>query len=299
MTKPDQLAQWAQQNGYTFRDDTEGFQTEGVRELDSFKNWDSAKNHITGDYHNRRFEMLDFTTYHSRTNTHGASRSSYRDQTALLLPGAAAGIADFEILPRNGGYFAMEFLGMGGLKLAEDDAHPMTKKTVDAFSEHYIIYAGGVFESVAGQVGKAAEPDLSMMSEICKPKVLEFLTRNPGWFIESQGEHLLLWSPGKVLSVDERSAILRTAIDLLGVLEQAKHERSVPGIALENTMDISRGKIVRILGCGAGGFFLGAICAMVLMFTTGSKLSLLAFPIFAFGGLAAGLFIGKKIAKSS
>ena len=104
------ISHWAKTEGYSFAAEAESFETPGVRELDSFRKWDSAAGHVTGEYRNRRFEMLEVTNYHQGSK-HGPS---YVDQTMLLLPNAATAIPDFEIIPSRGGNWGLEFLGMGG-----------------------------------------------------------------------------------------------------------------------------------------------------------------------------------------
>jgi hypothetical protein len=296
MTEPLQLSQWAQKNGYSFSAHTKGFQTDGASKLDSFRNLEKAQNHIVAECQTRNFEMLDFTIYYAGD----AITAGYREQTVLLLPDSASEFTDFEIFPlSSGGYSLMESLGIGGLKLTNKENNRTTQELIEAFSKHYRIYAGGILQSIANNANSAEEYDLATVSEICKPKLLRFLTKNPGWFIESQGNHLVLWTPDKLLSCKERSELLCLANELLDILNHAKHESSLEVITIENTMDINPRKVFSILGGGVIGFFIGTFCAMIFVFSTTSKLSFLAFPVFIFLGLAIGLFIGKTISKSS
>ncbi len=50
---------WAQQNGYEYQAETEGVLSEIARDLDIFRKANGFREHVSGTYRNRPFEILD------------------------------------------------------------------------------------------------------------------------------------------------------------------------------------------------------------------------------------------------
>jgi hypothetical protein len=83
-------AEWAQENGYEYRAETDGVISEGARSLDIFRRADSFRDHVLGVHRNRPFEILD--TWVERSDSTGYF---FVWKTVVVIPTAGTESPEF------------------------------------------------------------------------------------------------------------------------------------------------------------------------------------------------------------
>jgi hypothetical protein len=293
---------WAQQNGYEYHAETGGVFSEGARDLDCFRKANGFREHVSGTYRNRPFEILDV-----RKEVQRGQGFSFVQRTIVLIPAAGLDLPNFELLPRRetGG---LGLLGIKGLDLKLSANAPRDElQLVAAFHESYHIFAGGAHEAMEAAVTSAEHlvPGLAEMAPICKPSVLRFLSGATTGMIELQNGFLAVQAPDTrvaagmiydtILAGRERESLLTFANDLLDVLQNASCEAPLRGLTLENTFNPTH--VIGGMVGAAVGFFLGFFLGFVVLFVLGKKYFLLI-PVLAVGGAAFGSWIGKLLMPS-
>ena len=293
---------WAQENGYEYHAETEGVFSEGARGLDSFRKANGFREHVSGTYRNRPFEITDV-----RKEVQRGKGFSFIQRTIILIPAAGLDLPNFELLPRreSGG---LNLLGIKGLDLKLSANAPRDElQLVAAFHENYHIFAGGAHEVMEAAVTSADHlvPSLTEMAPICKPGVLRFLSVTTTGMIELKNGFLAVQAPDTrvaagmiydtILAGRERESLLNVANDLLDVLQNASREAPLRGLTLENTFNPTH--VIGGMVGAAVGFFLGFFLGFLVLFLVGKKFFLLI-PVLAVGGAALGKWIGKMLMRS-
>jgi hypothetical protein len=293
---------WAQQNGYEYHAETGGVSTEVARDLDSFRKANGFREHVSGTYRNRPFEILDV-----RKEVQRGHGFSFVQRTIILIPAAGLDLPNFELLPRreSGG---LNLLGIKGLDLKLSANAPRDElQLVAAFHENYHIFAGGAHEAMEAAVTSAEHlvPGLAEMAPICKPAVLRFLSGATTGLIELQNGILAVQAPDTrvaagmiydtILAGRDRESLLTVANDLLDVLQNASREAPLRGLTLENTFNPAH--VIGGLVGAAFGFFLGLFLGLLVLFVLGKKFIFLIL-VLAVGGTALGNWIGKMLMRS-
>jgi hypothetical protein len=293
---------WAQGNGYGYHAETGGAFSEGARDLDVFRKANGFRNHVTGTYRNRPFEILDV-----RKEVHRGGDFGFVETTVILIPAAGLDLPKFELVPRreSGG---LGLLGIKGLDLKLSANAPRDElQLVAAFNRNYHLFGGGAFEAMEAAVTSAEHlvPGLAEMAALCKPGVLRFLSGTTTGMIELQNGFLAVQAPDTrvaagiiydtILAGRARETLLTVANDLLDVLQNAAREAPLRGLTLENTFNPNH--VIGGMVGAAVGFFLGFFLGFVVLFVLGKKFFLLI-PVLALGGAALGNWVGKKLMPS-
>ncbi len=275
----DQAAQWAAENGFDYYEEVGGVPAENASQLFAFNEYHSLSNHVSGRFLGRDFHQIDVFEMGAEGHTRA---------TVLLIPEATGSLPAFALVPRSVA-LPSEWLGIKGLAISTD-AHtpPMLARVIEEANKHYQIHSGGAF----GQGLKEA-PDPAVIATICKPEVLGFLSRHPGWFIESQGGFFTMWKPNHVMSGDERSEALKLANEIMELFARADAEPTIPGVEVTNPL-----KPKQVLGTVIGtfaGFFVGMIAFFAVLFVL--EKFLLGFALVPLG-LVVGGFLGNRIGRA-
>jgi len=275
----EKAAQWAANNGFDYHEEVGSVPAENASRLFAFDEYRSLSNHVSGRFLERDFHQIDVFKMGAESHTR---------ETVLLIPEATGSLPAFTLVPRSV-YQPAEWLGITGLAISTD-AHtpPMLARVIEEANKHYQIHSGGFGEAL-----KEA-PDPAVIGRICKPEVLGFLCRHPGWFIESRDGFLAMWKPDHVMSGDERSEALELADEIMSLLDRADATPAIPGVEVTNPI-----KPKQVLGTVIGtfiGFFVGAIAFITLLFVQ-EKFPLLGFALIPLG-LVVGGFLGNRIGRA-
>lgn len=302
MNQQNENDRWTQGNGYAYHAETEGTFSEGARELDVFRKANGFRNHVTGTYRNRPFEIIDV-----RKEVHRGGNFGFVERSVILIPAAGLELPNFELLPRRE-TGVLGFLGIKGLDLKMGASAPRDElQLVAAFNENYLLFAGGAHEAMEAAITSAGHlvPGLAEMAPICKPGVLRFLADITTGTIEMQNGFLAVRAPDTrvtagifydtILAGRERDALLTVANDFLDVLQNASREAPLRVLTLENTFNPSH--IIGGLVGAAVGFFLGFFLGFPLLFLIGKEYFLVML-VLALVGAALGNWIGKRLMRS-
>jgi hypothetical protein len=283
----DEAARWAANNGFRYHGDGGSGLPENAHRLHAFHEYDKLSNHISGRFLGRDFHQVDVFRY-LKTAADGDVTT---EATALVLPVTPGSLPAFAFVPRSLTW-AAEWLGVEGLAISTDaDTPPALARVIEEVKKHYQVHSGGFGEAIqeAARHSRAPAPDPAVFATICKPEVLGFLSRHPGWFIESQGGLLAMWKPGRVMSGDERSEALALANEIMNLFDRADAMPAIPGVEVTNPF-----KVKRVVGTVVGafvGFFAGAVISIALLFFVNQKLILLL-PVLALLGVFVGGLLG-------
>lgn len=279
----DQASQWAAKNGFQYHEEVESLPAENAPRLHAFHAYDELLNHVSGRFLGRDFHQIDVFERDFDGNA---------EATVLLIPEATGSIPTFALVPRS------LTLGFGGLAISTD-AHtpPALVRVIEEVKKHYLVHSGVFGEAMqkAERRSRAPAPDPAVISTIFKPETLDFLSRHPGWFIESLGGLFTMWKPGRVMSGDERSEALELANELIELFDRADDAPAIPGVEVTNST-----KPKQVLGTVIGvlvGFFVGFIAFLALLFFQ-QKAPLPGLALVVPLGLVVGGFLGNRIGRA-
>lgn len=286
-----EAARWAASNGFRYHGDGGSGLPENAQRLHAFYEYDKLSNHISGRFLGRDFHQVDVFR---RIRTDQWDNTT--EATILVLPVAPGFIPAFALVPRSLTW-AAEWFGVGGLAISTD-AHtpPALARVIEEVKQHYQIHSGGFGEAIqeAARNPQAPGPDPAVIATICKPEILGFLSRHPGWFIESKAGMLSMWKPDRVMSGDERSQALELANEILNLFDRADAVPSIPGVEVTNPFQV-KGMLGTVIG-GFVGFFVGGLISIALLFFV-HKNFLLLLPVLAVLGIFVGGFLGAMIGR--
>jgi hypothetical protein len=183
-------------------------------QLPLFGQWESAAHRLAGRIDHIQVQMLDYT-YREK----GDDGSNYYTQTVVLLPGADH-LPAFELRPRN---VSMRVLGMLGIKgITFDPAAAGPDATViEQFQRRYHLWLGleREMKKLAEQVHDLAVSDATAGAEEAVRKLftldmLHFFAEHPGWYVESNSQHLALWRRKTIVRGPDRPQFLTEALEV-------------------------------------------------------------------------------------
>lgn len=275
----DQAAQWAAENGFHYHEEVGSLPAENAPRIHAFHEYDELLNHVSGRFLGRDFHQIDVFERDFDGNT---------EATVLLIPKVTGSLPVFSLVPRSVTPGA-KWLGIDGLAISTD-AHtpPALASVIDEVKRHYLVNPG-----VFGEPMQEPADPAAVIATICKPEVLDFLSRHPGWFIESHAGLFTMWKPGRLMSGNERSEALELANELLELFDRADAAPPIPGVEMMNQVKPKQvlGTVIGVFG----GFFVGMITFFTLLFFMSKPnfLGLVLVPL----GMVVGGFLGNRIGR--
>jgi hypothetical protein len=288
----DDTARWAAKNGFRYHEDTGSRLPENATRIHAFHAYDKLSNHISGRFLGREFHQVDVFRY---LKTDAGDNTT--ETTVLLIPETTRSLPPFALVPRSLTRGA-EWFGVEGLAISTDSHTPSAlARVIEEVKKHYQVHSGVFGEALreAARHSRAPAPDPAVIATICKPGVLDFLSRHPGWFIESQGGLFAMWKSDHVMSGNERSEVLELANEIMNLFDRTDAAPAIPGVEVTNPF-----KVKQVYGTVIGafvGFFAGAIASFALGFAVHQKLILLGLVLVPLGLFFGGL-LGNMIGRA-
>ncbi|EDM29352.1 hypothetical protein LNTAR_23219 [Lentisphaera araneosa HTCC2155] len=286
-----QLQDWVSKNNYQIHQDSRSFLSDGAMEMDSLKGADELSNHVSGNYMNQDFEMIEKKT--RKRKKHGGY--SETEQTLVLFPNSCAGISDFEVIPGILANF-LNFIGHGGVifELAEN-AQRSSKEMIEKFNKNYKLFPGGVIESGLNShnVREDKCENVDDIAPLCKTDFFEFFNNKQDLIVEVQGDHLMIHQHNKSFNHSEPNEILELGHKLIQTLYSCHRDQPIRGLSLSQKA-FNPKAIFGKLALVAGVMFVLMATLLISAAFVGPRV-LLAFPIII---LIGGSVIFKTIFKA-
>jgi len=270
------------------------------RSLALFVRWSAARHWMRGRVEGVPVEVIDYTWI----NKGGSETDTYHHQTVVLLP-AAEGMPRFELRPRTIEVMLLECLRAGGDSLDAEEAAGAERETVERFNELYFLSEG--VDRLLSRLGKGEEDESARAAirRLFTPELLAFFAARPGWCVESDGRHLAVWHPDRIVCGDGRAALVAEALSVRRAMAGDSPRGPADGapVAPDRTHVTARlggTALGAFAGCFAG-FFVGGIAGLVTLFLRDPfapgavSLTLLIFLGGTFGGLVLGALLGNRL----
>jgi hypothetical protein len=247
------LAGVRRQLGFRYRRKVPAKELEPFRSLELFKvnRYTAATDWMQGMRQGESVLVFDF-------EVHGGSQATRTSgQAVVLFPESAHGLPQFHLRPRA---LLRDFLGDD---VSFDPAvvpEGERRQALERFAKAYVVQS----------------PDEAGVRQVFTAGALRFLADKQGWNVQCDGQHLLLFRPGKT-ELKERPAQVDEALGIRAVLAEGVVE-SIPSHSPASPMPIptvvpgkQRGRayraaqlVWRIVGGLTGAAFLGAMAGLQL-----------------------------------
>ena len=276
---------------------------DNVPAMPLFKRWYAGRHRVAGKRDGVAVEMFDFTPITDESADDAA-------KTVVVL--AAAGLPPFDLRLRTAGIRFLGMLGVEGISFDPTGVEdPGDAATVERFNESFYLTPVNATPNPfpPPEQAAAASAEERAIRGVFSVAVMEVLTQNPGWSVQSHGGHLAVWPRGGLRPPDSWPELMAVALAIREALQNSRtaaaDEPAIPSRP-PRPARVSAGRMQSvILGGLVGGFvgfFVGAAGSSAVFFQRpvgpglggGFFLVLLIFFGGVFLGTALGALVGSR-----
>lgn len=232
------LAHWAAFRHFHFSPTMKKVDTAAYQDLVLLESFSSAANRLTGEWNGVPVECFDYTA-RKQSNPHRSGGINYECHTVFVIQISDRPSPEFEIRPRGVITKILAVFGVRGLEFQLQDhssSGTLDRDILSAFNREYFVSTGIAKQLLkrAGIPGVEENDSKSQVDQIAEQfslATMRSFNENPGWCVESCGDHLAFWIPKRLVAAKHFDQVLSQVLTLFEVLTNPLESGMKPTIS--------------------------------------------------------------------